>query len=110
MLSVILDDTRDPARNLALDEALVRVAAPHRPGPGGRLREPRAPVLRVWQNAPSIVVGRFQDARADVDVAACARDGIAVVRRATGGGAVCFDSGTLAFTLVQLPPAPPVPG
>ncbi|WP_242900592.1 lipoate--protein ligase family protein [Actinomadura terrae] len=130
MLSVILDDTRDPARNLALDEALARAAAyrsavRHGPrtlvrrSPSGRpvagrfvsgRSRPAAhssfggpPVLRVWQCSPSVMVGRFQDVARAVDLAACARDGVEVVRRATGGGAVCFGPGTLAFTLVQRP-------
>ncbi|MBT2213048.1 MULTISPECIES: hypothetical protein [Actinomadura] len=133
MLSVILDDTRDPARNLALDEALARAAAyrsavGHGPrtlvrrSPSGRpvagrfaSARPRPahsalggavaglPVLRVWQCSPSVMVGRFQDVARAADLAACARDGVEVVRRATGGGAVCFGPGTLAFTLVQRP-------
>ena len=125
MLSVILDDTRDPSRNLALDEALARAAAlrtptprppgPRIPGPRTAVRRsleppdaardspvrPALPVLRVWQNSPSVVVGRFQDVAHALDLVACTRDGIDIVRRATGGGAVCFDSGTLAFSLVQ---------
>lgn len=92
MLNVIVDDTRDPTRNLALDEALGRVAD----------RRPTAsPVLRVWQNAPSVLVGRFQNVAAAVDLAACARDDVRIVRRATGGEAVHTDHGTLCFTLVH---------
>ncbi|WP_147341038.1 lipoate--protein ligase family protein [Actinomadura logoneensis] len=137
---MIVDDVREPAWNLALDEALVRVPGPRgrrrtarrrgRPagpaGPGGpagagyvpRIRpadlpfdlppastaaERAAPVLRVWQNAPSVVVGRFQNVEEVVDLAACARDGVRVVRRASGGGAVYTDSGTLLFSLVRRP-------
>lgn len=124
MLSVMLDDTRDPARNLALDEALVRAAAfPRRPAhdparpplgpqsllgcPAPRAARPGAfPVLRVWQCTPCVVVGRFQDVGTAVDLAACAHDGVEVVRRASGGEAVHLDAGTLAFTLVQRPEAP----
>lgn len=94
MLSVIVDDARDPVRNLALDEALARAGS-------------RAPMLRVWQNAPSVVVGRFQSVGRAVDMAACARDGIPIVRRATGGGAVYTDPGCLIVTLVCSRPGPP---
>jgi lipoate-protein ligase A len=93
MLSVIVDDTQDPSRNLALDEALVRA---------GSLN----PVLRVWQNAPSVIVGRFQNIPRVVDMAACARDGIQVVRRATGGVAIYTDPGSLNVTLVCSRPGP----
>lgn len=87
MLSVIVDDTRDPARNLALDEALARAEAP-------------GPLLRVWQNDPSVIIGRFQNAATVVDLAACARDGIQVLRRPSGGGAVYTGPGCLNVTLV----------
>jgi lipoate-protein ligase A len=93
MLSVIVDDTQDPSRNLALDEAMVRA---------GSLN----PVLRVWQNAPSVIVGRFQNIARVVDMAACARDGIQVVRRATGGVAIYTDPGSLNVTLVCSRPGP----
>ncbi|GLW63850.1 hypothetical protein Arub01_20940 [Actinomadura rubrobrunea] len=138
MLSVVEDDTRDPVWNLALDEALARagvpspmtlgpgwaraglVPPPARPGDGcaappdgAAARDvvrsvAAAPVLRVWQNDPSVVVGRFQDLDSAVDLAACARDGVRVVRRATGGDAVFTGPGSLLFTLVRrLPPAVP---
>lgn len=123
MLSVVVDDTRDPAWNLALDEALARagVPSPMTLGPGwagpGLARDaegavPRdvvrsvveAPVLRVWENGPGIVVGRFQNLGRAVDLAACARDGLRVVRRATGGGALYTGPGCLLFTLVRRQP------
>ncbi|MEV5575631.1 hypothetical protein AB0L06_36810 [Spirillospora sp. NPDC052269] len=131
MLSMIVDDVREPAWNLALDEALARVPGPRgrravrrggrtpglrtmpppRPGvprlgaPSGSAAAERGPVLRVWQNAPSVVIGRFQNVEEVVDLAACARDGVRVVRRASGGGAVYTDSGTLLFSLVRRPRA-----
>jgi len=94
VLSVIVDDARDPVRNLALDEALARAGS-------------ATPLLRVWQNAPSVVVGRFQNVGRSVDMAACARDGIPIVRRATGGGAVYIDPGCLIVTLVCSRSGPP---
>ncbi|XVQ11869.1 lipoate--protein ligase family protein [Spirillospora sp. CA-255316] len=137
MLSVIVDDTNDPAWNLALDEALARsgsfarfdaAAATASPGgvsgPGSRSDGPGsggsgpgfegpgsgpATLFRIWQNAPSVVVGRFQDVDRAVDVAGCAQDGVRVVRRATGGEAVYTGPGTLNFTLVQATGGDPVP-
>ncbi|GAA4082204.1 lipoate--protein ligase family protein [Actinomadura miaoliensis] len=124
MLSVVVDDTRDPAWNLALDEALARAGVPSPmtlgpgwagPGPAGDAEgvAPRdvvrsaveAPVLRVWENGPGIVVGRFQNLGRAVDLAACARDGVSVVRRATGGGALYTEPGCLLFTLVRRLPS-----
>lgn len=85
---VLADDgAREPRRNLALDEALGRLAGPR-------------PTLRLWRNAPCVVVGRSQVAAAEVDVAACRALGVPVYRRFTGGGAVYHDSGDLNATVV----------
>jgi lipoate-protein ligase A len=84
---VLTDDgQRDPASNLAFDEALARVG--------------RGPTLRLWRNDRSVVLGRFQVATAEVDLAFARLAGIAVVRRFTGGGAVYHDPGNLNVTVV----------
>ncbi len=77
------------AVQLALEEALVRCA-------------PAAPLLRLWRDELAVVVGRFQDVRREVALADCAHDGVAVVRRASGGGTVVHDLGTLNVS-VTLP-------
>lgn len=92
MLGLIVDDSLDPARNLALDEALARVA-------------PASGVLRLWQNPSCVVVGRFQRVEREADLAACARDRVPVLRRASGGGTVYQDDGNLNVTLVLPEPA-----
>jgi lipoate---protein ligase len=76
----------DPAANLALEEALVRAIPP-------------VPVLRIWQNDACVVIGRGQRPHREANVAACARAGVAVLRRASGGGAVYHDLGNLNITL-----------
>jgi lipoate---protein ligase len=76
----------DPAANLALEEALVRAIPP-------------VPVLRIWQNDACVVLGRGQRLHREANVAACASAGVAVVRRASGGGAVYHDLGNLNITL-----------
>lgn len=76
----------DMAANLALEEALVRAG-------------PVMPVLRIWQNAPCVVIGRAQRVEREVDLAACAAAGVPVLRRASGGGAVYHDLGNLNITL-----------
>jgi lipoate-protein ligase A len=87
-LRVIPDDgTRDPTRNLAVEEALARVIDGE-------------PVLRLWRDEPCVVLGRFQVAEAEVDMAAAARTGVPVYRRFTGGGAVYHDRGNLNVTVV----------
>jgi lipoate-protein ligase A len=71
------------AENMAIDEALFREAA--------GLRSP--PTLRLygWLK-PTISLGRFQDARREIDREACRRLGIEVVRRPTGGKTVLHDA------------------
>lgn len=82
----------DPAENLAFDEALLRVA-------------PVAPVLWLWRNPQCVVVGRGQRLAREVRIDDCARDGIPVLRRASGGGTVFHDPGNLNVTLVVPGPA-----
>jgi lipoate-protein ligase A len=78
---------RDPSRNLALDEALARLAG-------------SAPTLRLWRNARCVVVGRSQVAEAEVDEEACRRLDVPVYRRFSGGGAVYHDEGNLNVSVV----------
>lgn len=85
---ILVDDgERDPRRNLALEEALGRVAGPD-------------PTIRLWRNSRCVVVGRAQLADAEVDAAACRELGVPVLRRFTGGGTVYHDPGNLNVTIV----------
>jgi lipoate---protein ligase len=87
-VDVLLDGLeRDGPALLALDEALVRAG-------------PSRPILRPWINPPAVVVGRHQDVRREVALQACTEDGVPVLRRASGGGTVYHDFGTLNVALV----------
>ncbi len=95
----LLDDdgTRDPRLNLALEEAIARSSGPH-------------PTLRLWRNERAVVVGRFQLAAAEVDLAVARETATPVLRRFTGGGAVYHDPGNLNVSLVLLRDRPPLAG
>lgn len=54
----------------------------------------------LWQNHPSIIIGRNQRMEAEVDIETAARDGIRLKRRLTGGGAVLHDGGNLNFSFI----------
>ena len=66
--------THNPYYNLALEEYLFRNADDD--------------IFMLWQNSPSVIVGRNQNAYAEVDLAYTEREGVNVCRRITGGGAL----------------------
>ena len=81
-----------PPENLALDEALLDEAED-----AGRPCE----TLRFWEPAaPMVVVGRSSRVGQEVDRAACARLGIPILRRPSGGAAVVAGPGCLMYSLV----------
>jgi len=89
------DGERDPRVNLAREEAIARHVAADPAAP--------APVLRLWRNAPAVVIGRFQLGAAEVDLAAASALGAPVMRRFTGGGTVWHDRGNLNISVVFRP-------
>ncbi len=89
----LLDLTLDsPAENLALDEALLDEAE--------AAAEP-VETLRLWEPpSPMVVVGRSSCIAQEVHREQCARLGIPVLRRASGGAAVVLGPGCLVYALV----------
>lgn len=81
-------NTTDPYYNLAVEEYLFRHATEE--------------VFMLWQNAPCVVIGKNQNAYAEINMDVARRDGIAVVRRITGGGAVYHDGGNLNYTFIAV--------
>mgnify|MGYP002687763509 CR=1 FL=1 len=79
----------DPALNLALEECLLQWLPADHPG-----------LFLLWQNAPSVIVGRHQVTLDEIDADFVRRRGLPVVRRMTGGGAVYHDMGNLNFTFI----------
>jgi len=81
--------SKDPAMNLAVEEAILRC-----------LLEYDSPnTLRLWQNPPSVVVGYFQNPKFQVNIAVCKKMRISIVRRISGGGAVYHDYGNLNYSV-----------
>lgn len=59
---------------------------------------PDEELFLLYVNAPSIIVGRFQNTLAEINLDYVTRHNIKVVRRLSGGGAVYHDLGNLNFS------------
>ena len=55
----------------------------------------------LWQNDNAVIVGRHQNTMAEINEPYVRENGIRVVRRLSGGGAVYHDLGNLNFTYIQ---------
>ena len=58
------------------------------------------PVFYLWQNRPAVIVGFNQEVNTEVNLDYLKGNGIDLVRRVTGGGAVFHDLGNLNYTIV----------
>ncbi|MGH8802410.1 MAG: lipoate--protein ligase family protein [Casimicrobiaceae bacterium] len=56
--------------------------------------------IRFLRFPPTVLIGRHQALSHEVRVAWCRANGIGIVRRITGGGAIWFDEGQLGWSLV----------
>ena len=83
----VIDKSTDPQWNLAAEEYLFK-----------HLNEP---VFRLWQNENAVIVGHHQNALAEINIDYVSQNGIKVVRRLTGGGAVFHDLGNVNFTFID---------
>lgn len=79
--------TTSAAHSLAVEEFLLTHAA-------------SGEFLMLWKSAPTVVIGKFQNAWGEVSVGETLRRGIALVRRNSGGGTVYHDEGNLNFTMI----------
>ncbi|MEJ5362255.1 MAG: biotin/lipoate A/B protein ligase family protein [Spirochaetota bacterium] len=76
-----------PSWNMAVDSAILRLT--------------KTPTLRLYRwSIPAITIGYFQDIEKEVNIELCKKDGIPVIRRFTGGGAV-FHHEELTYSLVH---------
>lgn len=57
--------------------------------------------LRIWRSPKSVVVGKHQNALAEVDLNFCLENKIPVLRRISGGGTVYHDLGNINFSFYR---------
>ena len=81
-------DGSDPARNLALESALLDNVLP------GEM------ILYLWQNDNTVLIGRNQDIHKEVNLTNIERDGVHVLRRVSGGAAIYHDLGNLNYSFI----------
>ena len=87
MNRLIRSSSHDPFHNVAVEQALF-----HQPQEGI--------TLFLWQNAPTVFIGRNQNVYKETAVDYLAENDIRLVRRLTGGGAVYQDMGNLNYTFL----------
>lgn len=82
-------DIRDPKLNLAVEEYILK-----------HLNVDHEDYFLFYINGPSIIVGKNQNTSEEVNLKYVEENGIDVVRRLSGGGAVYHDEGNLNFSFI----------
>ncbi len=82
----IYNDGTDPYFNLAAEEYLARNCVED--------------IFMLWRNSSSVIIGKNQNALAEVDLDYAEKEKIPVIRRMTGGGAVFHDLGNVNYTFI----------
>lgn len=88
MLFVDNNGITNPRLNLALEEYLLRHV------------DEEQPILLFYVNEPSVIIGRNQNTIEEIDPDYVNAQGIHIVRRLSGGGAVYHDLGNLNFSFI----------
>ncbi len=84
----IVNTSKDPHFNLALEEYALHYL------------DPANDYVIIWQNEPSVIIGRNQNTVEEINAEFVKKHQINVVRRLSGGGAVYHDLGNLNYTLI----------
>ncbi len=87
---IIDTGVREGRANIAFDPALIEL----------RQQELVPDTIRFMRFPPTALIGRHQDLSREIDLEFCAEQGIGIVRRLTGGGAIYLDEGQLGWELV----------
>ena len=84
---LVYNEKTDPAYNLALEETLLTCGTEE--------------YFVLWRNRPTVVIGRHQDALAEIDLEYLNQENVRLVRRMSGGGAVYHDLGNVNYSYLS---------
>ena len=87
-MKTIINNSLDPYYNLALEEYVMKNI------------DINDDIIILWQNMPTIVVGRNQNTIGEINSEYIRNKNIKIVRRTSGGGAVYHDLGNLNYTFI----------
>ena len=85
-MRIIYNKRTNPYFNLACEEYLIDNA--------------KDDIFMLWRNESAVIIGKNQNAYAEINEAFVKEHGIKVVRRLTGGGAVFHDLGNVNYTFI----------
>ncbi len=88
MIRVILSESNEPSFNLAAEEFL--------------LRNSDDEIYFFYINKPSVIIGKHQNALAEVDINFLEENNISLHRRLSGGGTVYHDFGNINFCFIKV--------
>lgn len=88
---IYISNTGNAWKNLAVDEHLLKLRAAGSPG---------GMILYMYVNDSAVIIGRNQNAWRECNLKRMDEDGVQLVRRHTGGGAVYHDRGNLNFSFI----------
>ena len=86
-MNFLILKTTNPYTNLAIEEYLFLNAEDD--------------IFMLWQNEPTVVIGKNQNAFAELNIKYIQDNGINIARRITGGGAVYHDLGNINYTFIS---------
>jgi lipoate---protein ligase len=86
MLRFIKRPETDPYYNLAAEEYFLKAA--------------RADTFMTWCNAPSVIIGKHQNALKEINPQFTEKHNLPVIRRISGGGTVYHDAGNLNYSFI----------
>ena len=86
-MKIIIGTSNNPYFNLAMEEYF--------------LKQKNEDYFMLWQNDKSVIIGKNQNAYAEINHKYVTENNIKVVRRMTGGGAVFHDLGNINYTFIK---------